>query len=78
MASRRKRGPVAFRPRLSAGLALSLLLFKRSTNVWFVQSVNLIWLFSSNRQCRLWVVSGPSSSYQLKGRFRAHSGRPNR
>ena len=24
MASRRKRGPVAFRPRLSAGLALSL------------------------------------------------------
>ena len=26
MASRRKRGPVVFRPRLSAGLALSLLL----------------------------------------------------
>jgi len=40
MASRRKRGPVAFRPRLSAGLALSLLLFKRSTNERFVQLAN--------------------------------------
>ncbi len=29
MASRRKRGPVAFRPRLSAGLALSLSSYKR-------------------------------------------------
>ncbi len=29
MASRRKRGPVAFRPRLSAGLALSVFSFKR-------------------------------------------------
>ncbi len=30
MASRRKRGPVAFRPRLSAGLALSLSSLQRN------------------------------------------------
>jgi len=31
MASRRKRGPVAFRPRLLAGLALSLTLYNRQS-----------------------------------------------
>ncbi len=41
MTSRRKRGPVSFRPRLSAGLALSLLSLKRSTNGQIVQSINL-------------------------------------
>ena len=40
VASRRKRGPVAFRPRLSAGLAFSLLFTKNSTVGQVVQSVN--------------------------------------
>ncbi len=44
MASRRKRGPVAFRPRLSAGLAFSLLSLKSSPNGKLVQSVSLIWV----------------------------------
>ena len=35
MASRRKRGPVAFRPRLSAGLALSLEIFIHPPNTQF-------------------------------------------
>ena len=42
MASRRKRGPVAFRARLSAGLALSLLSNKRSTNWRNCLAVNVI------------------------------------
>ncbi len=41
MASRRKRGPVAFRLRLWAGLALSLLIAKCSPNGQIVQSVNV-------------------------------------
>ncbi len=45
MASRRKRGPVAFRPRLLAGLAFSLLPAKRSTKLDFCWGFNLIWLF---------------------------------
>ena len=44
MASRRKRGPVAFRPRLSAGLAFSLLSLNSSPNGKLVQSVSLIWV----------------------------------
>ena len=45
MASRRKRGPLAFRPRLSAGLALSLLCpeYRESLIGW--GEVNLIWTF---------------------------------
>ncbi len=42
MASRRKRGPVAFRHRLWTGLALSLMCTKRSTNRQIFQSVGLI------------------------------------
>ncbi len=51
MASRRKRGPVVFRPRLSAGLALSLFvvaLFIRLT-AGKVLIVNIIGLFQATR-----------------------------
>ncbi len=49
MTSRRKRGPVTFRPRLSAGLAFSLLSPKRSTNGQVVQSGdNLEGVFKTN------------------------------
>ncbi len=58
MASQRKRGPVAFRSRLSAGLALSLMYTKRSTNGQFVQSLKLTQYLLANQQCPLWVVSG--------------------
>ena len=61
---------MAFRPRLSAGLALSLLLPKRSTDGQVVQSVNLIQHLLGNQQCPLWVLSGPFDQYYLKVRFR--------
>ena len=75
VASQRKRGPVAFRPRLSAGLALSLLSSKRSTEKRICQSVNLIWRYFGRLERPLWVISGHSPSYQFNVRFRAYSGR---
>jgi len=49
VASRRKRGPVAFRPRLSAGLALSILIVA-SLYAWPLTKaliVNIIGLFQA-------------------------------
>ena len=51
MASRRKRGPVAVRPRLSAGLALSVL--------YVNLSIVIRTQFGGSCQCPQWVVSGP-------------------
>ncbi len=60
MASRRKRGPVAFRPRLSAGLAVSLLLLRvvqiDDFSSWIIES-NIFWPI---RNFRLWVGSSRS------------------
>ncbi len=53
VASRRKRGSVAFRRRLSTGLALSLLLLKHSSNGQYCQSVILIRHLLGNQQCPL-------------------------
>ncbi len=69
VASRRKRGPVAFRPRLSAGLALSLLTLKRSTDVRFVQSVNLIWTFQGTEKVRFGSLAAPFVNISLTSAF---------
>jgi len=66
MASQRKRIPVAFRPRLSASLALSLLSSKRSTDLLYCQSVNIIGVF----QTTVNVGLGPPASVNQP--FRCH------
>ncbi len=50
---------MAFRPRLLAGLALSLLTFKRGTNGQFSQSGNLFQQLLASQLCPLRVISGP-------------------
>ncbi len=70
MASRRKRRPVAFHPRLSAGLTLSLLSLKHSRRLNFCRGENLIWTFFEQKQCPLWVISRPYDQFQLNVGFR--------
>ncbi len=75
MASRRKRGPVAFRPRLSAGLALSHTLNRRKATVLQKRAVRLhLQKNYDSKERPHWVVSGPSELYHLKGRYRGQSG----
>ena len=52
MAPRRKRGPVAFRPRLLVGLALSLLSLKRSRKLPDCPIVNRIGTYTGNSGVR--------------------------
>ncbi len=65
VASWRKRGPVAFRPRLSAGFALLLFvvlsLYRLVARHFPI--VNLMLHYSSDPRCPLWVISGPSGQY---------------
>ena len=63
MASRRKRGPVAFRPRLLTGLALSLMYTKRSTKGQYVQLVHLDNHLLAGQQWPLRVSSGRPSLF---------------
>jgi len=80
VASRRKRGPVTFRLRLSAGLALSIFVVALFIRLAARNNliVNIIGICSSDHECRLWVASGRSRSYQPNGRFRGQSGRQKR
>ncbi len=67
-----KQGPMALRPRISAGLALSLLTFKRSTDIRIVQSVNLIWTFQGTENVRfgsLAIVQQPITRMSAIGRI---------
>ncbi len=66
---RRKRGPVAFRPRLSAGLALSVMCIKRSTKSELCQPVNLMQRRWGDEQRPLSLRPFKPSEYQDSDRL---------
>ncbi len=68
MASRRKRGPVAFRPRLLAGLALSIM-----TEVYVAIGRCRQFGEVPNQQCLLWVDCCPSRAYHANGSYSMQS-----
>jgi len=78
VASRRKRGPVAFRPRLWAGLALSLLSFTPSRGLVCLPDSSLNPNKFERQKCPLWVISGRSLAYHANVCFRPYADVANR
>ncbi len=70
MASRRKRGPVAFRPHLSVDLALSLLTTKCSRRMVSLPDSQLNLDIYERHECPQWVTSRPFTRYYPNGCFR--------
>jgi len=69
MASRRKRGPVAFRPRLLAGLALSLQLLSIVEDRLRCRIFNSIGTYSSGGNVRFGSLAAPQDSTILRSAF---------
>ncbi len=66
MASRRKRGPVAFRPRLLAGLVLSLQLLSIVEDRLRCRIFNSIGTYSSGGNVRFGSLAAPQDSTILR------------